>query len=185
VITNFFSVIPFFGGDFVIWLWGGFAVDYPTLTRFFSFHYLFPFILVVFILLHFIFLHQTGSKNPLGLNSAKDKVYFFPLFSRKDIFGFFIFFFSIFVFFLTPRTFFEYQKFLEANSLVTPIHIQPEWYFLAAYATLRAIPKKLGGVIGLAAFILILFIVPLILNQKKNSLRLRNTGMSIFFQIFF
>ncbi len=185
VITKFFSVIPFIGKNLVIWIWGGFAVDSPTLTRFFSLHFIFPFVLIAFIVLHFFFLHETGSNNPLGLKSNKDKIYFFPSFLKKDILGFFILFVLSFFFFFYTESIMEYQKFLEANSLVTPTHIQPEWYFLPAYAILRAIPNKLGGVIGLVFFILVLFFFPLFLRKKKKPFFFRNLRFKIVFQVIF
>uniref|UniRef100_A0A2R3SK74 Cytochrome b n=1 Tax=Notocomplana palta TaxID=1879297 RepID=A0A2R3SK74_9PLAT len=163
VITNFFSTVPYIGIDLVKWIWGGFAVGYPTLTRFFSLHYLLPFVIIAFILIHLVFLHDTGSNNPLGLNSSGDKVPFHPYFTIKDLFGYSI---VLFLFFLTvifiPDYFGDPENFIEANPLVTPIHIQPEWYFLPAYAILRAIPNKLGGVIALLMSILVLFLFPLI-----------------------
>lgn len=140
-------------------------MDYPTLTRFFSFHFLFPFILVVLVIIHLLFLHETGSLNPLGLKSKRDKVYFFPFFSKKDILGLILVIILIYIFLVVPKKFMEYQKFLEAKALVTPTHIQPEWYFLPAYAVLRSIPKKLGGVVALVMFLLMLFFLPLI-NKK-------------------
>uniref|UniRef100_A0A343VVI8 Cytochrome b n=1 Tax=Bothromesostoma personatum TaxID=27905 RepID=A0A343VVI8_9PLAT len=186
VITNFLSAVPYLGNDLVVWIWGGFAVDYPTLTRFFSFHFIFPFILLVFMILHLIFLHEKGSNNPLGLNSNNDKVLFFPLFALKDIFGFFLLFILFFFFFFSPNSFLEYQNFLEANALVTPLHIQPEWYFLPPYAVLRCIPNKLGGVLGLFSFIFILFLLPILNNTNiNNNTFLRNSSYNFIFQSLF
>lgn len=161
VITNLLSAIPYIGTDLVQWLWGGFAVDNATLVRFFSFHFLFPFIIAAFTIIHLLFLHQTGSNNPLGINSNSDKIPFHPYFSYKDIFGFVII--IIFLSFLTliaPYILGDPDNFIPANPLVTPPHIQPEWYFLFAYAILRSIPNKLGGVIALVISIAILFILP-------------------------
>lgn len=161
VITNLLSAIPYIGTDLVQWLWGGFAVDNATLTRFFSFHFLFPFIIAAFTIIHLLFLHQTGSNNPLGINRNSDKIPFHPYFSYKDIFGFVII--LIFLTFLTliaPYILGDPDNFIPANPLVTPPHIQPEWYFLFAYAILRSIPNKLGGVIALVISIAILFILP-------------------------
>lgn len=161
VITNLLSAIPYIGTELVQWLWGGFAVDNATLTRFFSFHFLFPFIIIAFTIIHLLFLHQTGSNNPLGINRNSDKIPFHPYFSYKDIFGFIII--IIFLTFLTliaPYILGDPDNFIPANPLVTPPHIQPEWYFLFAYAILRSIPNKLGGVIALVISIAILFILP-------------------------
>lgn len=161
VITNLLSAIPYIGTELVQWLWGGFAVDNATLTRFFSFHFLFPFIIAAFTIIHLLFLHQTGSNNPLGINRNSDKIPFHPYFSYKDIFGFIII--LIFLTFLTliaPYLLGDPDNFIPANPLVTPPHIQPEWYFLFAYAILRSIPNKLGGVIALVISIAILFILP-------------------------
>lgn len=161
VITNLLSAIPYIGTDLVQWLWGGFAVDNATLVRFFSFHFLFPFIILAFTIIHLLFLHQTGSNNPLGINRNSDKIPFHPYFSYKDIFGFIII--LIFLTFLTliaPYMLGDPDNFIPANPLVTPPHIQPEWYFLFAYAILRSIPNKLGGVIALVISIAILFILP-------------------------
>ncbi len=161
VITNLFSAIPYLGGDVVIWLWGGFAVDNATLTRFFRFHFLLPFLLSALVLIHLVFLHETGSNNPLGFGASSDKVSFYPYFILKDLYGFFLlfFFFMLFVF-EAPWFLGDPENFINANPLVTPIHIQPEWYFLFAYAILRAIPNKLGGVVALALSILILLLIP-------------------------
>jgi len=167
VITNLLSAIPYIGIDTVQWLWGGFAVDNATLTRFFSFHFLFPFIIAAFTIIHLLFLHQTGSNNPLGINRNRDKIPFHPYFSFKDIFGFSIL--LIFLTFLTliaPYILGDPDNFIPANPLVTPPHIQPEWYFLFAYAILRSIPNKLGGVIALVLSIAILFILPFTNNFK-------------------
>nr|YP_010728448.1 cytochrome b [Sergentia baueri]WEF49676.1 cytochrome b [Sergentia baueri] len=161
VITNLLSAVPYLGIDLVQWLWGGFAVDNATLTRFYSFHFLFPFIIVAFTMIHLLFLHQTGSNNPLGINSNTDKIPFHPYFSFKDIFGFMILIMALTVICLSaPYMLGDPDNFIPANPLVTPPHIQPEWYFLFAYAILRSIPNKLGGVIALVMSIAILFILP-------------------------
>jgi len=161
VITNLFSAIPYLGEDLVKWIWGGFAVDSPTLTRFFSLHFLLPFIVAAFRGLHLLFLHQTGSRNPLGVNRNFDKIRFHPYFRVKDLFGIVIIFAGLFwVCIFTPWVLGDPENFIPANPLVTPVHIQPEWYFLIAYAILRSIPNKLGGVVALALSILILLVCP-------------------------
>nr|YP_010714897.1 cytochrome b [Callimerus chinensis]WDE20711.1 cytochrome b [Callimerus chinensis] len=167
VITNLVSAIPYLGNSIVQWIWGGFAVDNATLTRFFSFHFLCPFIIAALVMIHLLFLHQTGSNNPLGMNSNIDKIPFHPYFSYKDIMGFLIMtFFLITLTLISPYYLGDPDNFIPANPLVTPIHIQPEWYFLFAYAILRSIPNKLGGVIALVMSIAILFILPF--TNKKN-----------------
>lgn len=161
VITNLLSAIPFLGIELVQWLWGGFAVDNATLTRFFTFHFLFPFIIIAFTIIHLLFLHQTGSNNPLGIKRNIDKIPFHPYFSYKDIFGFvLVLIFLTLLTLLAPYILGDPDNFIPANPLVTPPHIQPEWYFLFAYAILRSIPNKLGGVIALVLSIAILFILP-------------------------
>nr|AMR35683.1 cytochrome b [Gasterophilus intestinalis] len=161
VITNLLSAVPYLGTDLVQWVWGGFAVDNATLTRFFTFHFILPFIILAMTMVHLIFLHQTGSNNPLGLNSNSDKIPFHPYFSLKDIVGFVIMFTLLILLVLANPYFLgDPDNFIPANPLVTPIHIQPEWYFLFAYAILRSIPNKLGGVIALVFSILILAILP-------------------------
>nr|ADB43167.1 cytochrome b [Calanus sinicus] len=161
VITNLFSAIPYIGGDLVQWMWGGFAVDNATLTRFFSLHFLLPFVVAGLSGVHLLFLHQTGSNNPLGVNSNFDKVSFHPYFSTKDVFGFIALLSGLsFICFFYPWSLGDPENFIPANPLVTPVHIQPEWYFLMAYAILRSIPNKLGGVVALALSIIILAICP-------------------------
>ena len=167
VITNLFSTIPFIGGDLVQWIWGGFAVDNATLTRFFSLHFILPFVIAGMAGVHLLFLHQTGRNNPLGLNGNYDKIPFHRFLTSKDLFGFFVLFIIMSVIcFFYPWVLGDPENFIPANPLVTPIHIQPEWYFLMAYAILRAIPNKLGGVIALALSILILIICPFIYVRK-------------------
>nr|QNH69914.1 cytochrome b [Osmylus atomatus] len=161
VITNLLSAIPYLGTMLVQWIWGGFAVDNATLTRFFMIHFLLPFIVAAMTMIHLLFLHQTGSNNPLGMNSNVDKIPFHPYFSYKDIVGFIFLIMSLLLITLwAPYTLGDPDNFIPANPLVTPIHIQPEWYFLFAYAILRSIPNKLGGVIALVMSIAILFIMP-------------------------
>nr|YP_009489619.1 cytochrome b [Ornithoptera priamus]SPP23522.1 cytochrome b [Ornithoptera priamus] len=172
VITNLLSAIPYLGTTLVNWIWGGFAIDNATLTRFYSFHFLFPFIILMLTMIHLLFLHQTGSNNPLGLNSNYDKIPFHPYFTFKDLIGFIIltFILSILILF-NPYLLGDPDNFIPANPLVTPIHIQPEWYFLFAYAILRSIPNKLGGVIALILSILILAILPFTFNKKIQGLQ--------------
>nr|YP_010610978.1 cytochrome b [Rhingia campestris]WAP91812.1 cytochrome b [Rhingia campestris] len=161
VITNLLSAIPYLGTTLVQWIWGGFAVDNATLTRFFTFHFILPFIVLAMVMIHLLFLHQTGSNNPMGLNSNLDKVPFHPYFSYKDLTGFIIMIFMLVMLTLwNPYLLGDPDNFIPANPLVTPIHIQPEWYFLFAYAILRSIPNKLGGVIALVMSIAILMIMP-------------------------
>jgi len=167
VITNLFSAIPYIGENLVQWMWGGFAVDNPTLIRFFSLHFILPFLIAGASIVHLLFLHQTGRRNPLGLNRNFDKISFHPYFSLKDLFGFFVilFIFSGICFFY-PWILGDPENFLPANPLVTPVHIQPEWYFLMAYAILRSIPNKLGGVVALGLSIAILLICPFMYTSK-------------------
>lgn len=158
VITNLLTTIPYLGNLTVEWLWGGFSINNATLNRFFSFHFLLPFLVTIFVLIHLFFLHSTGSKNPLGIPRNLNKIPFHIYFTLKDILGFLIFriIFSIIIF-QYPYIFNDPDNFTQANPMVTPTHIQPEWYFLFAYAILRSIPNKLGGVIALIASILILY----------------------------
>nr|QNE85464.1 cytochrome b [Nanna flavipes] len=161
VITNLMSAVPYLGIDLVQWIWGGFAVDNATLTRFFTFHFILPFIVLAMTMIHLLFLHQTGSNNPMGLNSNIDKIPFHPYFTYKDIVGFIIMFMMLILLVLiNPNLLGDPDNFIPANPLVTPVHIQPEWYFLFAYAILRSIPNKLGGVIALILSIAILMILP-------------------------
>nr|YP_010464247.1 cytochrome b [Borboresthes tibialis]UUL71624.1 cytochrome b [Borboresthes tibialis] len=161
VITNLVSAIPYLGTTIVQWLWGGFAVDNATLSRFFALHFLCPFIVAAMVMVHLLFLHQTGSSNPLGLKSNVDKIPFHPYFSLKDILGFLVMVMGLILLSLTnPYMLGDPENWIPANPLVTPVHIQPEWYFLFAYAILRSIPNKLGGVIALALSIAILYILP-------------------------
>nr|APX40965.1 cytochrome b [Cryptocephalus ramburii] len=161
VITNLVSAIPYVGIMIVQWLWGGFAIDNATLTRFFAFHFMLPFIVAALVMIHLLFLHQTGSNNPMGTTFNIDKIPFHPFFTFKDILGIMITISLLLMLNLTnPYILGDPDNFTPANPLVTPIHIQPEWYFLFAYAILRSIPNKLGGVIALVLSIAILYILP-------------------------
>lgn len=167
VITNLLAVIPYFGNDLVIWLWGGYSVDNPTLNRFFIFHFLFPFIVIILTIIHLIFLHLNFSNNPIRLNRKKNKILFFPIYIYKDFFWFFIIFIILIILIIINPFFFnDPDNFNKANAIITPIHIQPEWYFLFAYAILRSIPNKLGGVIALFLSISILFFLSYIYINK-------------------
>nr|YP_010729933.1 cytochrome b [Parnassius hardwickii]WEF74843.1 cytochrome b [Parnassius hardwickii] len=181
VITNLLSAIPYLGTMLVNWIWGGFAVDNATLTRFYSFHFLFPFIILMLTMIHLLFLHQTGSNNPLGINSNLDKIPFHPFFTFKDLIGFIIMSMLLMMLTLTnPYLLGDPDNFIPANPLVTPIHIQPEWYFLFAYAILRSIPNKLGGVIALIMSILILIILPLTFNKKIQGIQFYPINQMLF-----
>jgi ubiquinol-cytochrome c reductase cytochrome b subunit len=170
VITNLFSAIPFVGGSIVEWLWGGFSVDNATLNRFFSLHYLLPFVIAGITLLHLTLLHQEGSNNPLGINTNVDYISFYPYFYVKDLFAFLILVFAFsFLIFFSPNTLGHPDNYIPANPLVTPAHIVPEWYFLPFYAILRSIPDKLGGVVAMVAAILVLLLLPIISTSETRS----------------
>nr|ACR03111.1 cytochrome b [Sphaerodactylus vincenti] len=174
VITNLLSAIPYIGTNLVQWIWGGFSVDNATLTRFFTFHFLLPFAILAAMMLHLMFLHETGSNNPTGLNSNTDKITFHPYFSYKDMLGaatmvMLLLYLALF----SPYLLGDPENFSPANPLVTPPHIKPEWYFLFAYAILRSIPNKLGGVLALALSIAILLVTPVLHNSKQRSTTFR------------
>jgi quinol-cytochrome oxidoreductase complex cytochrome b subunit len=174
VITNLFSAIPVVGPSIVEWLWGGFSVDNATLNRFFSLHYLMPFLIAGVTLVHLSLLHKEGSNNPLGINTNLETVPFYPYFYVKDLLFFFIFLsvFSFFLFFY-PNTLGHPDNYIPANPLVTPPHIVPEWYFLPFYAILRSIPDKLGGVAAMGGAIVILLALPIINTSKIRSSKFR------------
>jgi ubiquinol-cytochrome c reductase cytochrome b subunit len=174
VITNLFSAIPVVGKTIVEWLWGGFSVNNATLNRFLSLHYLLPFIIAGLTIIHLSLLHKDGSNNPLGINTNVETISFYPYFYVKDLFSFFflLFFFSLFVFF-SPNVLGHPDNYTLANSLVTPPHIVPEWYFLPFYAILRSIPSKLGGVVAMISAILILILLPFINSSLIRSSKFR------------
>nr|YP_010491893.1 cytochrome b [Hypospila bolinoides]UWM92679.1 cytochrome b [Hypospila bolinoides] len=184
VITNLLSAIPYLGTMLVNWIWGGFSVDNATLTRFYTFHFLLPFIILMMTMIHLLFLHQTGSNNPLGLNSNYDKIPFHPFFSYKDLLGAILLLFFLIMLTLTnPYLLGDPDNFIPANPLVTPEHIQPEWYFLFAYAILRSIPNKLGGVIALVMSILILIILPFTFNKKMQGIQFYPINQILFWSM--
>ena len=187
VITNLFSAVPFIGDDIVIWLWGGFSVDNPTLNRFFALHFLLPFIILGLVIIHVVALHVHGSNNPTGIEikSKKDSIPFHPYYTVKDFFGFGIFFMIYFYFvFFKPNLLGHPDNYIEANPLVTPAHIVPEWYFLPFYAVLRSIPDKLAGVLAMFSAILILFVLPWLDSCKVKSAKYRPL-FRIFTYLFF
>ena len=174
VITNFVSAIPYIGNDVVQWIWGGFSVSNATLNRFFSLHYLFPFVLALLVVIHIVLLHEGGSNSPIGVNPNSDKIPFHAYYSSKDAYGFILIFIllSILVFYM-PNVLGDPENYIKANPLVTPVHIMPEWYFLFAYAILRAIPNKLGGVIALVLSILVLAVLPFVHTSNLKGLSFR------------
>jgi ubiquinol-cytochrome c reductase cytochrome b subunit len=185
VITNLFSAIPGIGESIVTWLWGGFAVGNPTLNRFFSLHYLLPFIIVGLILIHIWALHVHGSNNPTGIEikSKKDTIPFHPYYTVKDFVGFGIFFMIFcYMVFYEPNYLGEPDNYIKANPMVTPAHIVPEWYFLPFYAILRSIPDKLGGVILMFSSILILFALPWLDRSKSEE---KSCAYKFYSKIFF
>nr|AMP45777.2 cytochrome b [Plecturocebus caligatus]URH16300.1 cytochrome b [Plecturocebus caligatus] len=184
VITNLLSAIPYIGSDLVQWIWGGFSVDKATLTRFFTFHFILPFIIAALAAIHLLFLHDTGSNNPSGLVSSSDKIVFHPYYTIKDILG--LIFLLLLLMSLTlfaPDLLTDPDNYILANPLNTPPHIKPEWYFLFAYAILRSIPNKLGGVLALILSILILAIIPMIHLSKQQSMMFRPIGQSLFWTL--
>nr|ADB82787.1 cytochrome b [Uta stansburiana] len=181
VITNLLSAIPYIGTTLVEWIWGGFSVDNATLTRFFTFHFLLPFAIIGVSMIHLLFLHETGSNNPTGLTSNTDKIPFHPYFSYKDLLGALLL--TLLLLLLTlfsPNLLGDPENFSPANPLVTPPHIKPEWYFLFAYAILRSIPNKLGGVLALLFSIMVLMIVPLLHTSKQRSTTFRPMSQVMF-----
>nr|AEA07818.1 cytochrome b [Etheostoma okaloosae] len=184
VITNLLSAIPYVGNALVQWIWGGFSVDNATLTRFFAFHFLFPFVIAGATLIHLLFLHETGSNNPLGLNSDADKVSFHPYFSYKDLLGFAVLLIALTALALfSPNLLGDPDNFAPANPMITPPHIKPEWYFLFAYAILRSIPNKLGGVLALLASILVLTLVPILHTSKQRGITFRPLSQFLFWAL--
>nr|UNI92252.1 cytochrome b [Scleropages formosus] len=184
VITNLLSAVPYIGDMLVQWIWGGFSVDNATLTRFFAFHFLFPFMIAATTMMHLLFLHETGSNNPMGLNSDTDKIPFHPYFSYKDLLGFMIMLLALTSLALfSPNLLGDPENFTPANPLVTPPHIKPEWYFLFAYAILRSIPNKLGGVLALLFSILILMIVPILHTSKMKGITFRPLSQFLFWTL--
>ncbi|KAF0112597.1 MAG: ubiquinol-cytochrome c reductase cytochrome b subunit [Rhodospirillaceae bacterium] len=187
VITNLFSAVPLVGTEIVTWLWGGFSVDNPTLNRFFSLHYLLPFIIFGLVVVHLWALHTVKSNNPLGIDikGPQDTIPFHPYYTIKDLYGIglFLMFYLFFVFF-APNFFGEPDNYIPANPMVTPPHIVPEWYFLPFYAILRAVPDKLSGVVLMFAAILVLFVLPWLDTSKVRSARFRPIYKQLFW-IFF
>nr|BAJ08242.1 cytochrome b [Acanthosaura armata] len=181
VITNLISTIPYIGNTLVGWVWGGYSVENPTLIRIFTLHFTLPFMIAALTIIHMILLHETGSNNPTGLNSNTDKISFHPYYTYKDLLGL-IWFTTLLsmTILMTPNIFSEPENYTTADPLSTPKHIKPEWYFLFAYAILRAIPNKLGGVMALAASILILLAIPTLHMSKQRSMTFRPTSQMIF-----
>jgi len=169
VITNLLSAIPYLGQILVEWIWGGFSVNNATLRRFFALHYLIPFAICLLVVIHLIFLHEEKSSNPLGIQTSRDKIPFQPYFTVKDLVSLILFLFLFMIVNIQlPFLLIDPENFLPANPISTPVHIQPEWYFLFAYAILRSVPNKLGGV--LALLISIFMLVPLVFNKIKIQL---------------
>lgn len=185
VITNLFSAIPLAGPSIVEWLWGGFSVDNATLNRFFSFHYLIPFVIAGAVLIHLSLLHKDGSGNPIGTESKNSTIPFYPYFYVKDLFAFLVllFLFSFFVFFY-PNTLGHPDNYVPANPLVTPPHIVPEWYFLPFYAILRSIPDKLGGVLAMGGAIAAWLTLPMFNSSEIRSSTFRPIFGLIYWFIF-
>nr|YP_009546802.1 cytochrome b [Hydrodamalis gigas]AYP41001.1 cytochrome b [Hydrodamalis gigas] len=181
VITNLLSAIPYIGTNLVEWVWGGFSVDKATLTRFFALHFILPFIVTALVAVHLLFLHETGSNNPTGLVSNSDKIPFHPYYSTKDLLGLFLLILVLLLLTLfSPDMLGDPDNYTPANPLSTPPHIKPEWYFLFAYAILRSIPNKLGGVLALILSILILALLPLLHTSKQRSLSFRPLSQCLF-----
>ena len=176
VITNLFSAIPLIGDNITQWLWGGYSVDNPTLSRFYTLHFLLPFLIVGVVVLHIVALHTHGSNNPLGIDrkGPQDSIPFHPFYTIKDLFGL-SFALTIFfaVVFFAPDFLGHPDNYIPADPLKTPAHIVPEWYFLPFYAILRAIPDKLGGVIAMFSAIFVLFLLPWLDTSKVRSATFR------------
>nr|ALJ53368.1 cytochrome b [Galago senegalensis senegalensis] len=184
VITNLLSAIPYMGTGLVEWIWGGFSVDKATLTRFFAFHFILPFIIAALAMIHLLFLHETGSNNPSGISSDSDKIPFHPYYTIKDLLGVFLLLLSLFSLVLfSPDLLGDPDNYTPANPLNTPPHIKPEWYFLFAYAILRSIPNKLGGVLALVSSILILALIPHLHTAKQRSMMFRPLSQCLYWML--
>nr|AJO69198.1 cytochrome b [Macaca fascicularis]ATN41772.1 cytochrome b [Macaca fascicularis] len=181
VITNLLSAIPYIGTNLVQWVWGGYAIDSPTLTRFFTLHFILPFIIIALTAVHLLFLHETGSNNPCGISSDSDKIAFHPYYTIKDILGLILLFFTLATLtLLSPNLLNDPDNYTPADPLNTPPHIKPEWYFLFAYTILRSIPNKLGGVLALFLSILILTAIPMLHKSKQQSMMFRPLSQFLF-----
>nr|Q9TDK9.1 RecName: Full=Cytochrome b; AltName: Full=Complex III subunit 3; AltName: Full=Complex III subunit III; AltName: Full=Cytochrome b-c1 complex subunit 3; AltName: Full=Ubiquinol-cytochrome-c reductase complex cytochrome b subunit [Steno bredanensis]AAD54453.1 cytochrome b [Steno bredanensis] len=184
VITNLLSAIPYIGTTLVEWIWGGFSVDKATLTRFFAFHFILPFIIMALATVHLLFLHETGSNNPTGIPSNMDMIPFHPYYTIKDILGALLLILTLLALTLfTPDLLGDPDNYTPANPLSTPAHIKPEWYFLFAYAILRSIPNKLGGVLALLLSILILIFIPMLQTSKQRSMMFRPFSQLLFWTL--
>uniref|UniRef100_Q9TDM7 Cytochrome b n=8 Tax=Cetacea TaxID=9721 RepID=CYB_GLOME len=184
VITNLLSAIPYIGTTLVEWIWGGFSVDKATLTRFFAFHFILPFIITTLVAVHLLFLHETGSNNPMGIPSNMDMIPFHPYYTIKDILGALLLILALLTLTLfTPDLLGDPDNYTPANPLSTPAHIKPEWYFLFAYAILRSIPNKLGGVLALLLSILILIFIPMLQTSKQRSMMFRPFSQLLFWTL--
>ncbi|YP_009352188.1 cytochrome b (mitochondrion) [Delphinapterus leucas] len=184
VITNLLSAIPYIGNTLVEWIWGGFSVDKATLTRFFTFHFILPFIITALVAVHLLFLHETGSNNPTGIPSNMDTIPFHPYYTIKDILGALLLILTLLtVTLFTPDLLGDPDNYTPANPLNTPAHIKPEWYFLFAYTILRSIPNKLGGVLALLLSILILLFIPMLQTSKQRSMMFRPLSQLLFWTL--
>nr|Q5VJ46.1 RecName: Full=Cytochrome b; AltName: Full=Complex III subunit 3; AltName: Full=Complex III subunit III; AltName: Full=Cytochrome b-c1 complex subunit 3; AltName: Full=Ubiquinol-cytochrome-c reductase complex cytochrome b subunit [Galago gabonensis]AAS00148.1 cytochrome b [Galago gabonensis]ALJ53324.1 cytochrome b [Galago gabonensis] len=184
VITNLLSAIPYMGTNLVEWIWGGFSVDKATLTRFFAFHFILPFIITALAMVHLLFLHETGSNNPSGISSDPDKIPFHPYYTTKDLLGVILLLLALFSLVLfSPDLLGDPDNYTPVNPLNTPPHIKPEWYFLFAYAILRSIPNKLGGVLALALSILILILIPFLHTAKQRSMMFRPLSQCLYWML--
>nr|Q34952.1 RecName: Full=Cytochrome b; AltName: Full=Complex III subunit 3; AltName: Full=Complex III subunit III; AltName: Full=Cytochrome b-c1 complex subunit 3; AltName: Full=Ubiquinol-cytochrome-c reductase complex cytochrome b subunit [Loris tardigradus]AAC50527.1 cytochrome b [Loris tardigradus]ALJ53350.1 cytochrome b [Loris tardigradus tardigradus]ALJ53363.1 cytochrome b [Loris tardigradus tardigradus] len=184
VITNLLSAIPYIGTNLVEWIWGGFSVDKATLTRFFAFHFILPFIITALTAIHLLFLHESGSNNPSGMTSDSDKIPFHPYYTLKDILGVIALLITLSTLVLfSPDLLGDPDNYTPANPLNTPPHIKPEWYFLFAYAILRSIPNKLGGVLALISSILILALMPFLNMAKQRSMMFRPLSQCLFWTL--
>nr|APD81952.1 cytochrome b [Stenella longirostris]APD82290.1 cytochrome b [Stenella longirostris]APD82329.1 cytochrome b [Stenella longirostris]APD82394.1 cytochrome b [Stenella longirostris]APD83018.1 cytochrome b [Stenella longirostris] len=184
VITNLLSAIPYIGTTLVEWIWGGFSVDKATLTRFFAFHFILPFIITALAAVHLLFLHETGSNNPTGIPSDMDMIPFHPYYTIKDILGGLLLILTLLALTLfTPDLLGDPDNYTPANPLSTPAHIKPEWYFLFAYAILRSIPNKLGGVLALLLSILVLIFIPMLQTSKQRSMMFRPFSQLLFWTL--
>nr|UYZ11417.1 cytochrome b [Cercopithecus mitis] len=181
VITNLLSAIPYIGTNLVQWIWGGYSIGNPTLSRFFTLHFIMPFIITTLTIVHLLFLHETGSNNPCGISSDSDKITFHPYYTTKDILGLVLLLLILAALtLLSPDLLNDPDNYIPANPLNTPPHIKPEWYFLFAYAILRSIPNKLGGVLALFLSVLILAIVPMLHKSKQQSMMFRPLSQLLF-----